>query len=101
MGSLKTDYIFKQQVRSVLELPVLVWQAGLTCHEITYLERIQKAVCHIILGDKYFNYNEALIKLNIQTLQDRGIEIYQKFAHKASLQPEFKDWFNERDFKFH
>ena len=57
-----------QQVRSVLEIAVPVWLPGLTIGEKLDIERVQKSICHIILGSQYIDYKEAL---GLETLEVR------------------------------
>ena len=45
--------IYEKQVRSVLEMAVPVWEAGLTKSESNQIERVQRTACAIILGTKY------------------------------------------------
>ena len=52
--------VYCKQVRSVLELAVAVWSPGLTASQINQIERVQKTVCCIILGVKYFDYTDVL-----------------------------------------
>ena len=48
-----------------------VWNPGLTGEDIINLERIQKTVFHIILGEEYKSYNYALKHLGFLKLSDR------------------------------
>ena len=63
--------IYHKQVRSVLELAVPVWQPGLTQQEVEQIERVQKCALHIIMGDNYKDYSNALQTLNCETLNTR------------------------------
>ena len=53
--------VYQKQVRSILELAVPVWTAGLTIDNIRELERVQKTALAIILGRKYDGYHDALL----------------------------------------
>ena len=52
-------------VRSILELAVPVWNAGLTKHESNQIERVQRSAFHIILGEGYVCYENALETLDL------------------------------------
>ena len=75
--------IYHKQVRSVLELAVPVWQPGLTQQEVEQIERVQKCALHIIMGDNYKDYSNALQTLNCETLNTRRVRLCEKFARKA------------------
>ena len=79
--------VYKQQIRSHLELSVVVWHPGLTVHERMDIERIQRVVCHIILGENYTSYDEALSELNLCNLNTRRINLCLRFANKAAKHP--------------
>ena len=87
------DVYFKQ-VRSVLELAVPVWQPGLTQQEVRQIERVQKCALHIIMGDTYIDYENALETLNCETLNTRRVKLCEKFAKKAASNPRFSNWFS-------
>ena len=50
--------VFFKQIRSILEFGVPVWNCGLTKEESIEIERVQKTFLHIVLGNKYLNYNK-------------------------------------------
>ena len=75
--------MYDKQVRSLLELAVPVWQPALTQHESKQIERVQKAACHIILGNKYVDYDNALNMIGHDSLKTRRIQLCQKFARKS------------------
>ena len=52
--------IYTKQIRSVLELAVPVWSSGITLSEQIDLERIRRSATHIILGEDFVSYKEAL-----------------------------------------
>ena len=68
------------QVRSKLEQSAVLWHFGLTKKNRSDLERVQKSALRIILGNKYTSYNDALKKLNIESLEDRRKLLCFKFA---------------------
>ena len=60
VDSTKLLDVYSKQCRSVLELAVPAWAPGLTSKESRQIERVQKNVFAIILGDKYKSYKNAL-----------------------------------------
>ena len=66
---MKLAYI--QQVRSVLEIAVPVWNSGLSISEKIDIERVQKTFCHIVLGQQYNSYIEALASLGLESLEEK------------------------------
>ena len=85
--------IYIQQVRSVAEMGVPVWNAGLTLQEVNTIERIQKTALAIILGSSYTTYREALAMLSVDRLDARRTKLCLKFALKAVKHPKFSSWF--------
>ena len=57
------------------------------------LERVQKSALKIILKDRYTDYDEALKKVNLQSLHDRRDFICFKFAKKSLRIENFKKMF--------
>ena len=57
--------------RSVLEQSCVVLHSSLTQENIEDLERCQKIFTKLVLKDKYLNYEDALIKLNLDCLHSR------------------------------
>ena len=53
------------------------------------LERMQKSFCKIVLKEKYISYENALLKLNMESLQERRTNLSLKFA-KSEAQDEAK-----------
>ena len=85
--------IYIQQVRSVAEMAVPVWNAGITLQEVNTIERIQKTALAIILGSSYTTYKEALAKLSVDRLEARRTKLCLNFALKAVKHPKFSSWF--------
>ena len=96
-NDLKDVYI--KQIRSVLELAVPVWNGRITQIEQLDIERIQKSVCHIILGDAYVSYKDALRHLNLESLKSRRDRLCLNFAKKAEKHSKFRGWFKKADRK--
>ena len=97
IGASEEDLLdtYTKQVRSLLELAVPVWHAALTVYDRTQIERVQKTAFSIILGNKYTSYKDALETLEMDTLEERRGNLCLKFALKASVHPQFKNWFQE------
>jgi hypothetical protein len=55
--------------RSVLEQSCVVWGTSLTQENKDDLERTQKACSKLILREKYKNYNNALMVLDLDALE--------------------------------
>ena len=63
-----------------MEQSCLVWHSSLTKENISDLERIQKNAVRIILGKNYTDYEDALEKIGLQSLQKRRNELCLRFA---------------------
>ena len=85
--------VYQKQVRSVLELAVPVWQAGLTQQEVKQIERVQRTAFYIILGDNYKDYDNALDLLQCDRLAERRYKLCKNFVKKAVRNEQFKNWF--------
>ena len=66
--------------RCVLEQSSAVWHSSLTQENTDDLERTQKSFCKIVLQERYTSYESALLKLNMETLQERREILQLKFA---------------------
>ena len=80
-------------MRSVLELAVPAWNAALSQVEKKDIERIQKTALHIILGDSYHSYVNALDIVGLESLEARRHKLCLKFARKAAAHPKHRNWF--------
>ena len=72
-------------------LAQFVWT--LTKTDIIKLERIQKTALRIILDQQYINYENALKKLKLETLEKRREKMGRKFAKKCEKSSKFCKWF--------
>ena len=99
MGASSHDLVdmYIKQIRNILELAVPAWQGALTLEDKIDLERIQKSVAHIILGENYQSYEMALFQLNLESLESRRNKLCLKFARKAEKHPKFQNWFKLAD----
>ena len=95
LGANVTDLldIYMKQVRSILELAVPAWSGSITLAEQIDIERVQKSAAHIILGEEYLNYKNALSVLNLDSLKDRRNKLCINFAKKAEKDKKFQNWF--------
>ena len=66
--------------RSLLEQSCTVWHSNLTQENFEDLERTQKTFAKLVLGQKYKNYEDALIKLNLHPLNERRENLCFNFA---------------------
>ena len=85
--------VYLRMVRSVCEFAVPFWGPLITKKECARIERIQKTSLHVILGDNFKNYSEALLKCNLEKLGTRRTELIKKFAIKTAANPKFTGWF--------
>ena len=88
------DVYFKQ-IRRVLETAVPAWHSLLTKNERYLIERVQKTALHIILGERYNSYSDALTLFELKTLDERRKEMCVKFARKSAESDKFQNWFAE------
>ena len=88
---LKDIYIL--YVRSILEKSATVWHSSLTEENKTDLERVQKSAFKIILREQYKSYSNALLKLQLETLNLRRENLCLSFAIKTSKNPKFQHLF--------
>mgnify|MGYP001398576655 CR=1 FL=1 len=75
--------IYMLQIRSKLDQSAVVWHSSLTKKNSQDLERIQKSALKCILGKRYVNYDDALNKLQLQSLGERRDEMCLKFAKQC------------------
>ena len=61
------------------------------------LERVQKCASHIILGESYNSYSNALKILDLETLEVRRNKLTLKFALKAEKHSKFQKWFKVKE----
>ena len=95
-GSVKslTD-VYCKQFRSVLEFGAPVWNSGINKEQFCDIERVQKSFLHIVLGEDYTGYADALDKVGLDTLEDTRLKLCQNFAKKAVKDPKHSNWFVE------
>ena len=81
--------VYIKQMRCLLELAVAVWMPGLTKAESYQLERVQKCVAHVIMGDAYDTYDGATNILGLEKLSDRRFKLCLNFARKCDKHPKY------------
>ena len=91
IGDLKDIYL--KQVRCMVELAAPAWNGALTCAEKIDIERVQKTALHIMLGERYENYVDALDLVDLESLEARRRKLCLKFAIKAVNDHKHKNWF--------
>ena len=95
LGALENDLleVYIKQIRCILEYGVPAWQSSITQEEKTNIERVQKSAFHIILGNSYLSYKNALHSLGMETLDIRRKRLTYKFALRCEKHEKFKFWF--------
>ena len=79
--------------RSVLEQSCVVWGTSLTKENINDLERTQKTFCKLVLREKYKTYENALLQLNLESLEIRRQELILRFAKNGIKKNTLNDLF--------
>ena len=87
--------------RSILEQSCVVCGTSLTLENKDDLERTQKALAKLILREKYKNYDNALLLLNLETLEKRRQDLCLKFAKSGSKSDKLCDLFPMNDKTHH
>ena len=85
--------VYTKQIRCVLELAAPAWHPSITQEERNNIERVQKSACHIILGNNYNSYENALQHLGLDNLETRRTKLSYKFALKSEKHDKFKSWY--------
>ena len=75
--------IYILYIRSILEQSCVVWNSSLTEENCDDLERVQKAAVRIIVGKNYTNYENALLKADLEPLKIRRDKLSKTFAEKC------------------
>ena len=87
--------------RSILEQSCVVWGTSLSQENIDNLERTQKTFTKLVLKEKYKDYENAQIILNLDSLQKRRQDLCLKFAKNGIKNNTLNDLFpkNEKQHK--
>ena len=86
-------HLWKIYCRSVLEQSSVVWSSSITQKNKNDLERTQKNFTRLLLKNQYTNYEEALLKLSLESLQERREELSLRFAKNCIKNPKFENLF--------
>ena len=86
-------HLWKMYCRSVLEQSAVVWGPSLTQKNINDLERTQKSFLKLILKNKYQNYEDSLLLLNLESLEQRRQGLALKFAKDCIINQKFQKMF--------
>ena len=85
--------MYTKHCRSILEYAVPVWNGAITGYECKDIERVQKMALHIVLGENYLNYENALKLTNLESLESRRMKLCMNFAKKAQNSDKYLHWF--------
>ena len=80
-------------IRSILEQSAVLWHSSITLENTESLERVQKSALRVILGNEYTTYENALAKLDLQTLEERRDFLCLNFARKCVQNDNLKHMF--------
>ena len=94
-------HFFNIKIRSVLETNCPVFHSMLTNEDKDDIERIQKIVLKIILGDKYTSYEAACKIFQVESLNTRRTKICLSFALKCSNSKKFQHMFEPNTVNTH
>ena len=89
-------HFYSMKIRSVLEYAAPVFNSMLTNQDISDIERIQKIVLKVTLGDRYSSYDVACSLVNTISLQERRRQLSLKFAISCLKSPQHKHMFKQR-----
>ena len=64
--------IYILYIRSILDQSCVVWYSSLTKENVLDLKRVQKSAIRLILDEKYKNYEDGLLKANLESLKKEG-----------------------------
>ena len=69
-----------------------VWHSGIPQIERIDIERIKKSAAHIILGEEYSSYKDALSDIGLKSLEARRAELCLKFLKKTKKHEKHQNW---------
>ena len=82
--------VYITRVRSVLEFAAPVFHSGLTKHQSSQIETVQKKAFAIIRGKDYASYESSLSYLKLERLDTRRENLCLTFAKKCVDNPKHK-----------
>ena len=83
--------VYNKHVRSLLEYAVPAWGPNITKSNANDLERVQKCALSVIYGQG--SYSLKLKSHDVQSLEERRVKLYTKFAKKSAKHEVFTKWF--------
>ena len=89
--------IYVLYIRSILEQSSVVWHNSLTQENSDDLERVQKSVIRIILGQSFDDYEEALENVELDSLKQRREVLSTNFAKKSAKNKKTEKMFPVRE----
>ena len=97
-GATKEEMVelWKVYCLSVLDQSCFLWGSGLTSENKTDLERTQKTFAKLVVQEEYRSYNESLVNLGLQNLEDRRKSLTLGFAKRSLADGHFSDLFKKR-----
>ena len=84
--------VFASTIRLVIEYACPVYAPMLTGTQAETIERMQRRVLKIIYGHRT-SYRAAMEKSGLPTMEQRRIEICERFTNKTSSTEQWKDWY--------
>ena len=75
-----------------------MWHSSLSQRNRNDLERVQKSAVRVILGNNYNNYEDALKKIGLVTLEERREQMCLKFAKECLKLEKMKKLFQNKKF---
>ena len=91
LEDMKTIYIL--YIRSILEQSSVIWHSSLTEENRADLERVQKNALRNILKEDYIDYNSALQRLNLETLEKRREQLLVRYGKQCLKLEQTKNLF--------
>ena len=96
LDTIDSKSIYMLQIRSKLDQSSVVWHSSLTQKNRADLERVQKSAVKCILGQNYVSYENALLKVGLQSLEERRESMTFKFAKQCLKIEKLKGLFPKR-----
>ena len=95
LGCGKDDLVmtYVRQIRSICEFAVPYWGSMLTKEESRRIERVQRTALHVIMGESFIDYKNALLACGLERLDERRMKLIISFAKKTAKNPKFAHWF--------
>ena len=89
-------HLWKLFCLSVLEQSCVVWGGSLTKENEDDLERTQKSFCKLVLRDRYYDYEPALVELDLEKLESRRQRLMLMFAKTSIENRKLHEYFKLR-----